>query len=254
MATFGDGWRWAVGTLTVLPSGRFETSPGAARVMVAVAPVAVLPLGLVAAILTRAGNLWQSPDLMIGLLVVGWLAFATRAMHVDGLADVADGSGAGWSPERAREVLKRGDIGPMGIVAVLVTLALQTVAIGALAERPLGWALVGGSVLLSRWSIAICCRAGIPAMPGSSLGKALAGQVPGWLALACAAGMVAGTTGLGWYAGVSPWRAAQVGLCAVLIVGWLVTRARRLFGGVNGDVMGAAIELSLTTLLLGWAL
>ncbi|OYN97415.1 adenosylcobinamide-GDP ribazoletransferase [Enemella evansiae] len=254
MAAFGDGWRWAVGTLTVLPSGRFETGPAAARVMVAVAPLAVLPLALVAAIITQAGNLWGSPDLLTGLLVIGWLALATRAMHVDGLADVADGFGAGWSPERAREVLKRGDIGPMGIIALIVLLGLQAVAIGALAEQPHGWALVGGSVLLSRWAIAICCRAGIPAMPGSQLGRALAGQVPGWLAWSCAAATVAGATLLAWWAGLTPWRGAQVGLTAVMVANWLVTRARRVFGGINGDVMGAAIEVSLTMLLIGWAL
>lgn len=254
MSAFTDGWRWAVGTLTVLPSGRFDTSPGAARVMVSVAPVAVLPLALVAAILTAAGNLWHSPDLLIGLLVVGWLALATRAMHIDGLADVADGFGAGWSPERAREILKRGDIGPMGIVALILVLGLQTVAIGALAGQQYGWALVGGSVLLSRWAIAICCRAGIAPMPGSSLGRALVGQVPGWLAAVCAVAMVAGSAALGWWSGGMLWRGAQVGATAVLLCCWLVNRSRRVFAGINGDVCGAAIELSLTTLLIGWAL
>lgn len=254
MSALRDGWWWAVGTLTVLPTGRFDTSPAAARVMIMVAPFAVLPLALLAGAATLAGRVLGAPDLIVGLLVVGLLVAGTRAMHVDGLADVADGFGGGWTPERARELLKRGDIGPMALVALVVSLGLQVVAVGELVREPRGWLLVIGTVVLSRWAFALCCREDVPAMPGSDLGHALAGRLPTALAMLCVVGIVGGCALLGWYAGESAWRGAQIGLAALVVVLWLINRSKRVFGGVNGDVMGASIELAMTTMLIGWAL
>ena len=76
-----------------------------------------------------AGGLGASavdlPALVVGLLVVGTLALGTRAMHLDGLADTVDGLGSGWDRQRALEVMRRGDIGPMGVVALVIMLGLQ---------------------------------------------------------------------------------------------------------------------------------
>ena len=49
--------------------------------------------------------------------MVAVLAFGTRAMHLDGLADTVDGLGSGWDRERALAIMARGDVGPMGVVA-----------------------------------------------------------------------------------------------------------------------------------------
>ena len=68
------------------------------------------------------------PPLAVGLLVVGCLALGSRALHLDGLADTVDGFGAGWTAERSLMVMRRGDVGPMGVVALIVVLGLQAVS------------------------------------------------------------------------------------------------------------------------------
>ena len=245
-----DGWRLAVGTLTVWPSGPVQSSPAAARVMIGIAPLAVWPVALGAVALTRGGDWLGLPGLVIGLLVVGWLALSTRAMHLDGLADVVDGLGGGWEPARARALLKRGDVGPMGVVALLVTLGLQAACFAALAGRPGGWIVAGVSVAASRWLLAVVCRSGLPAMPGSRLGATLAGVVPRGEALLWTALIPAGL-GVAAYAGSSPWwQGVAAGLAAIGVALWLVRRCVRVFEGVNGDVMGAAIEIGLTAALV----
>jgi adenosylcobinamide-GDP ribazoletransferase len=245
-----EGWLLAVGTLTVFPSGPVRTTPEVARAMVAMAPLAVLPLALGAAAVSRGGNMVGLPGLVVGLLVVAWLAAGTRALHLDGVADVADGFGGGWEPERARAILKRGDVGPMGAVALMLLLGLQAASAGAIAERPGGYVVLGAGVALSRWLLSVGCRTGLTAMPGSRLGAALVGTVPGWQAALWASLLVGGLGGAAYAAGWPWWQGVAAGLLAVALAGWIVRRSSAVFGGVNGDVMGAAIEVGLTGLLV----
>src|SRR5579885_3498032 len=105
-----------VGTLTMVPVGGVEPpSRRSAAWAMTLAPVAVLPLATAAGAIAGLGGLAHLPTLVIAGLVLMTLGLGSRAMHLDGLADTVDGIGAGWSRERALAVLKRGDVGPMGV-------------------------------------------------------------------------------------------------------------------------------------------
>jgi adenosylcobinamide-GDP ribazoletransferase len=223
----GDGWRLAVGTLTALP----VRSPTRLRPLAALllAPLAVLPLAVPAALV-----LWwlPVPPLVAGLLVVGLLALGTRALHWDGLSDVADGLTASYDPERSLAVMRTGTSGPAGTLAVVLVAGLQA---AALAEYAGGWAgalAAGGLICLSRCALWIVCAAGVPAARPGGLGAAFAGVVPRPLSV------------LG---------AVLLSVVGGLVVLGLVGRVRARLGGVTGDVMGAAVEVALATTLVGWA-
>ena len=51
-------------------------------------------------------------------LVVAALAGMTRGLHLDGLADTADGLGRMGGAERSLEVMRRPDIGAFGVVTL----------------------------------------------------------------------------------------------------------------------------------------
>src|SRR6185436_3831915 len=126
-----DALRLSVGTLTIVPSGTIPEIDRrtAARAMI-IAPLAVLPLAVVSAAIGWIGQAAGLPRLAAGLLVVGALALGSRALHLDGLADTVDGLGSGWDTARALEIMRQGDVGPMGVVALVIILGLQAASIG----------------------------------------------------------------------------------------------------------------------------
>ncbi|MCG8916851.1 adenosylcobinamide-GDP ribazoletransferase [Actinokineospora sp. PR83] len=228
------GLRLALSWLTVLPLHIESVDTRAARSAIAVAPVVGALLGLVA-----AGVLWLPfPPLLAGVLAVGVLALVTRGMHLDGLADTADGLGCYGPPERALAVMKGGDVGPFGVVALIVVLGVEAVALPSVP-----WAGVVLALAAGRTAFGACCVRGVPAARPDGLGALVAGTQPwwvpaGWAVLLAAAGLVA----------VGP-RAAVGVVVAAASVALLVRHTRRRFGGVTGDVLGAACELATAVVL-----
>ena len=118
---WSDGLRLAVGTLTVIPSGPVEVSPASARAAMLLAPAATLPLAVAAGGATATPSLGVPPSIA-AVLVLVVLAVGSRALHLDGLADTVDALGGGWTRERALTILRSGDVGPMGVVALVLVL------------------------------------------------------------------------------------------------------------------------------------
>lgn len=249
--TWSSAWRLSVGTLTVLPvrppSEVDRTVAGRAMVL---APVAVTPLALLAVAAGRLASWTAWPSLLSGLVVVGVLALGTRALHLDGLADTVDGLGSGCEAERALEIMLRGDIGPMGVLALILVLGAQTVAASTLLGSWSDALLLVILVVASRSSLLLACRRGVPAARPGGLGAMVAGSVGsgtavgGGLITAGVVIMVAVATGRPWW----------LGLLAVVLAGlvtyMIVARCVRRLGGITGDVLGADVELTLLTLLL----
>ena len=186
------------------------------------------------------------PPLLAGLLVVGLLALVTRGMHVDGLADTADGLGCYGPPERALAVMRDGGAGPFAVVTLLVTLGVQATALGSLTGGPVvtAAALAGAT---GRAGFAWCARRGVPAARPEGLGATVAGSQPDWAAPAW--WLVLAAAGLGAVPG-RPWQGPlAVAVAAAVVVG-LSAHTRRRFGGVTGDVLGAANELAVAATLV----
>lgn len=253
--SWASAWRLAVGTLTVLPvrPPTVLDRRVAGRAML-LAPVAVLPLAVLAAALGRLAASTAWPPLLSGLVVVSVLALGTRALHLDGLADTVDGLGSGRDRQRALEIMRRGDVGPMGVVALVLVLGVQAVTAGALTASWPGAALVAVVVAVSRTGLLLACRAGVPAARPEGLGATVAGSVQP--ALAATGGLVSALVLVGAVAMIGrPW---WIGVLAVLVgaaVGYgMVRLAVRRLGGITGDVLGAVVELTLAVLLLGVSL
>lgn len=253
--SWSSAWRLAVGTLTVFPVRAPATVDRlvAGRAMV-LAPLAVLPLAVLAAGLGFLAGRTGWPPLLSGLVVVGVLALGTRALHLDGLADTVDGLGSGREAEQALEIMRRGDIGPMGVVALILVLGAQAVAAAALTGAWPGAGLLAVAICVSRSSLLVACRAGVPAARPGGLGAMVAGSVRAPVAMA--GGVAAGVVGVGvaLLAG-RPWWAATTALVAGALVAYgIVARGVRRFGGITGDVLGATVELTLLVLLLALVL
>lgn len=243
-----QGTHLAVSWLTVLPvpQPRVEIDRRAAARAIAATPVVGVLLGGLATGLAAVLALSQLPSIVVGLLVVGALGLMTRGMHIDGLADTVDGLGCYGPPERAREVMHSGGVGPFGAAALVVVLVVQATGVGALAESH-EWSAIVVAVALGRLAVLIACRRGLPAATGG-FGALVADSqrfsIVVWtvLALVGAASVDIDV----WWRGV-----ATVGV--ILAGAWVVSaHCARRFGGINGDVLGAVLELGTTVAVVGF--
>lgn len=246
-----DAWRLAAGTLTAVPMAapsRVDRRVAARAVLLG--PLAVLPLGLAVAVVLVLGWYAGLAPLASGTLAAAALALGTRAFHLDGLADTADGLTASYDPDRTLAVMRTGDTGPAGAAAVALVLLAQVAGLSALATLgPAGATLAGGLVCLSRWSHAGACRRGVPSA-ASGLGATHADNLATPLVLALVL-VAAGLASAGCLAAGLPWWRGLLGVAlAAVAVGLVVRRAVRRIGGVTGDVMGASIEVGLACLLV----
>ena len=246
-----DALRLAGGFLSVLPVRAVDqpTPRTAGRAMV-LAPVAVVPLAVVAGAVVWLAQLVVLPGAVRAVLVVGALALGTRAMHLDGLADTVDGLGASWDRARALEVMRRGDIGPMGAVALVVVLLLQVVGLAALPYAAVGAPGVALLVCASRAALVLVCRRRVPPARPDGLGRVVAGSV-GPMGVAVGVVLLVGLATLAAVVVRQPWwQGVAAGVLAVVVVQVLVAHCVRRLGGVSGDVMGAAVEAAFATLLV----
>jgi adenosylcobinamide-GDP ribazoletransferase len=258
---FGDAVRLALGTLTILPvRAPVVDRVSAGRAMV-LAPLVGLGLAVPAGLLGRlAPEVGLSP-VLTGALVIGLLALLTRGMHLDGLADTADGLGSGRPAPAALEVMRRGDVGPFGVVTLVLVLLVQVTALAQLVAEGSGVAGLAAALVVSRLALPLACLRGVPSARPDGLGATVAGSVSRSMTaiavllavVAIGVGVLAGQTTSGsslvdvaW--GVVP---APLGLLAGLALG---ARAVRRLGGITGDVLGAVVEVTLAAALVALCL
>jgi adenosylcobinamide-GDP ribazoletransferase len=246
--------RLAFGLLTAVPMGApAEPSRRRAALAMLLAPVTVLPMALVLLLAHLVAV--QAPALVVVLAVavLATEALITRAMHLDGLADTADGLSAGYDAASSLRAMKASDIGPSGVAAVVLVLLLQASALAVVLPAGAGAALAALAWLWSRHALAWACRRGVPAAQPTGLGAMVAGTV-GVRALALAVvSCAAVTAGAGWATGVPWWDLLVVPVAAVSAGLAVVGRCRRRLGGVTGDVLGAVVEAALTAGLVAAA-
>lgn len=248
-----DALRLAVGTLTRLPVPAPRlVDRSSARGAMLLAPVIGAIVGvLLGAIADLTSISLHTPAFVLAVLLVMALAWSTRALHLDGLADTADALGSGAPAERALAIARKSDIGPFGVVTLALNLLLQVACITTLI--PHAWISMGLALGTSRLCITLACVRGVPAARPDGLGATVAGTVPRtaviaevivWFVVCLAIAPRLGT----WWVGPA---AAVFGLA----VGAAVIRlACRRLGGITGDVLGAIAELSASAVLVALAM
>jgi adenosylcobinamide-GDP ribazoletransferase len=249
-----DGLRLALGTLTavpVRPPGRVDA--GVAGTAMALAAVPGVLLGVLAAATVAAATAAGAAPPVAALLAVGSLALATRGLHLDGLGDTADGLAASDDRRRALEVMRRGDVGPAGVTALVLVLLLQVAALSAVVDaRGPGTGAVVALVaaVAGRAALAGACARGVPAARSAGLGAAVAGSVPRGAAVAVGGVVALLAAVLGTAVDEAWWWLPAAVLAGWLAAAALLLRCVRRLGGVSGDVLGAVVETAVTACLV----
>lgn len=249
-----DGWRLAIGTFTRIPvPAPSSVGRSQARAAMLLGPAVMLvPTAVVGVLAQVLVNTTSTPGLLAAALAVGVPAWLTRALHLDGLADTADALGSGRPAAQALDIARRSDIGPFGVVTLVLVLLLQVIALGDLLDRGAGAGAVVIAVVTGRAAIAISCTPAFPAARPDGLGATVAGSVPTWAAWLTALGwtlLFAGAVGRahGSEAALGTALSIAIGVAVGVVLSVI---ARRRLGGITGDTLGAAGELAATGVLV----
>lgn len=199
-------------------------------------------VGLLAALVWWAAVQWWPPTIASGLSLAATLLL-TGAFHEDGLADVCDGFGGGYTKERVLEIMTDSRIGAFGAIGVVVVMALKWQAVASLPIGMAAVALIAGHAI-SR-SAAVALMAVLPYVRGeASKAKPMATQLSGGrLVVALAGGLLPLLLGS---AGLEIQLAALATGLATVVILWVILGLwfRRRLGGYTGDCLGAAQQIT----------
>jgi adenosylcobinamide-GDP ribazoletransferase len=227
----------ALSFLTILPVGQIRLSEEKelARSM------AFFPLvGLVVGLLLTAGYYLFSlflPKSITLWLILGLFALLTRGLHLDGFADTLDGLATGGSKERILEVMRDSRIGAFGVIGLILLMGAKYLALDQILNSSIYNSLILMTVL-GRNSMVLVCYRSAYVRPEGGLAKSFVENLKLHeliISLASAFGVafiLLGMKGILVFLGV-----------CFLNLGYRFFFIRKL-GGVTGDILGAANELS----------
>ncbi|HVV31528.1 MAG TPA: adenosylcobinamide-GDP ribazoletransferase [Mycobacteriales bacterium] len=240
----------AFGLLTVARVGDGSGIRSALRWCLLVGAV----LGGIAAGLVAAGHQLfpgTAGSALSAAIVLAVLALLTRGLHLDGLADTADGLGRIGDPQRSLQILRQADIGPFGVATVVLVVLIEVAALARCIDVGRGPGAVLLAVVVGRLAMLQAGVRGIRAARSDGLGAQVAGTVPAPFAIAATVVVAAiAVTPVFAGHGAAALRlaiAVPVGSAAALLLRW---RATARFGGITGDVFGAVCEIATAAALV----
>lgn len=228
------GFIIALQFLTRLPMPQVAVEDGAFAQSMRWFPAVGLVIGALVAGAARAGTLID-PRLGALAALIAWVG-VTGALHLDGLGDLADASGAAHKDrERVLAVLADPHVGSFGVVTIVMQLIAKLVLLGLLVEAHalLGLILVPfaariGPLIWSWWLEPL--HQGLAARFRSAIGPAIL--------VVWGAALVAAS-----------WCLPLLLITPLLVLGW-GWWVRRTIGAISGDGHGAGIEVIETALLV----
>lgn len=182
------------------------------------------------------------PPFLLSAFITSLSVILTRALHLDGLADLADGVGGGYTPERRLEIMKDSRTGAFGAAAITLALILKTAALHAIISDA-RWLPLLVIPSLSRFAMVVAAFKGSYARPAGGLGKSFLEHMTlkHLVAAIFLSIFLSFIPAPGFALFAFPTLLATVALLRYLTSRWL--------GGITGDVLGAVNEITEILLL-----
>ena len=201
---------------------------------------------LAALVVVFAAKAWSGAVPAVLAVLAGVLV--TGAFHEDGLADTADGLGGGGTKEQRLTIMKDSRIGAYGALALILALAIKVAALSQMPAMAAAVVLIAGHGAAR--ATAVVVMAALPYAGNAEAAKYK--PVPhGVSALSCSVALLFAAWPFFAFALPNVIPALAIGMVLALTMALL---ARRLIGGITGDVLGAAEQVFEIGFLLGAAL
>jgi len=210
-------------------------------------PLVGLIVGAIAAGLDWLGFRLGCPGGLMGIVDVAVLAGLTGGLHLDSLADTADGFLSAKPRERVLEIMRDSRIGTMGALALILVLALKVEGLSGLKGPGRTSALLLAPLAGRCLQVITICLLPYARPEGgvAAVFESAKRPIHGIWAAACLAGASAipfGLRGLG--------AAAACGAVLILTARW----SKKRIGGYTGDTLGATGEVAETVILVYWSI
>jgi adenosylcobinamide-GDP ribazoletransferase len=226
----------AVRFLTILPAPGFRgrTDEDLAR-SVPYFPIVGLLIGALAAACDYALG-FAFPVSVRSAVTVILLIVISGGLHLDGLADTADGFFSGRQPERVLEIMRDSRTGPMGVGAVVCVVGLKAVALACL-PAPVRWKAILLAPTAGRCAAVLMMAVLLYARSDGGMGSLFGvdRRVHGVISACVVLGAV-GWFGMG-FAGIT------AAAASVMVSLAFSAYSRRRIGGFTGDTLGAVSEI-----------
>ncbi len=224
--------------LTILPLGKPADFPG--HRMVPYFPLAGLFLGLLLALIDTVFQ-YIFPLSIVSLIDVVFLAVVTGALHLDGLADTADGLFSHRSREESLRIMKDSRVGTMGILALIFVLGTKWAAISSLHDHRVFCLIIVPAYARGAFTIAIRFLDYIRPEGGTAkeffADNRSIGSL-GWLLAPVVFSMWLGFRGI------------ILNAVFIAIVMLVTLYYKKRLGGITGDMLGALGEVTEAGLFL----
>lgn len=234
-----------VAFLTILPApDRHPVDLRGAAKNMHLFPVVGMVIGLGVGML--AWGLFELPvdPLLSGLLVAAVLLIITGFHHTDGLADLADGLMVRGTRSRRLEAMRDKYTGVAGVTAIVLCISGLVIAISLLKGTDI---LIGILLaeMLAKFSMVVMAFVGRP-VAGTTSGSLFVDAMKDRRKFIASAAIVAPVAIILGGVVVGTVMIA-VSLLGPIILAWIAARS---FGGVSGDVFGAANDIIRVALLM----
>ncbi len=186
---------------------------------------------------------------VLASLVIAFHLLITRAFHLDGLADMADGFGGGWTKERVGEIMKDSRVGAFGAIAVAALLIVKTAGITQALELKMPLYLLYVP-MFSRFSLVL-----ISVLFPYAFEQGTAGEIINGARWYHAAANLIPITLIAAIVSPHSWQVLlltlAVSAAAQIIIALI---SYRKIGGISGDILGASLEIGEAVMYLSAAL
>jgi cobalamin 5'-phosphate synthase/cobalamin synthase len=196
-----------------------------------------------------AGAAWllreHLPLATVAILIVALEAVLTGALHLDGLADAADGFGGGKDRDDVLRIMRDHAIGSYGATALILLVALKVAAYAVLLSSTNWFCVFFLTPALGRWALVLLTGTLPYARSSPSVVGGMKRSATIWGTVIVAV-LIAATR----YP--RAWAAAAAVLAVTFCFGFY---SHRRLGGITGDVLGANLQLSESAALIAflWA-
>jgi len=191
--------------------------------------------------LTLLDGLLPSSIVAICILIVDVLL--TGGLHMDGLADTADGFGGGWTKTEVLDIMRDHAIGAYGAMALILFLALKATLIATIIDAPDRVPLFLAAPVVGRWSSVVLSFA-LPYARTHNESVGAASAFVGRREL-----LVATTVCLAVVIVAFGARSLLFAASALLITACWGVVCHRTIQGVTGDTLGTSIAVTEVVIL-----